>query len=55
MPDHATPQKLKTHSSEAVPFALMTNVDLAISVHHSDVIPRPTEAGPVSGSIRDLR
>jgi 2,3-bisphosphoglycerate-independent phosphoglycerate mutase len=31
MPDHATPSKLKTHSSEPVPFALMTNVDLAIS------------------------
>ena len=27
MPDHATPSKLKTHSSEPVPFALMTAAD----------------------------
>jgi 2,3-bisphosphoglycerate-independent phosphoglycerate mutase len=27
MPDHATPSKLKTHSPEAVPFALMTSQD----------------------------
>jgi 2,3-bisphosphoglycerate-independent phosphoglycerate mutase len=25
MPDHATPSKLKTHSPEPVPFALMTS------------------------------
>jgi 2,3-bisphosphoglycerate-independent phosphoglycerate mutase len=29
MPDHATPSKLKTHSPEPVPFALMTAADLA--------------------------
>ena len=29
MPDHATPSKLKTHSSEPVPFALMTATDFA--------------------------
>jgi 2,3-bisphosphoglycerate-independent phosphoglycerate mutase len=31
MPDHATPSKLKTHSPEPVPFALMTAADLARS------------------------
>jgi 2,3-bisphosphoglycerate-independent phosphoglycerate mutase len=29
MPDHATPSKLRTHSPEPVPFALMTAADLA--------------------------
>ncbi|HKF28073.1 MAG TPA: cofactor-independent phosphoglycerate mutase [Candidatus Binataceae bacterium] len=29
MPDHATPSKLKTHSPEPVPFALMTAADFA--------------------------
>ena len=29
MPDHATPSKVKTHSPEPVPFALMTAADLA--------------------------
>jgi 2,3-bisphosphoglycerate-independent phosphoglycerate mutase len=29
MPDHATPSKLKTHSPEPVPFALMTSADYA--------------------------
>jgi 2,3-bisphosphoglycerate-independent phosphoglycerate mutase len=32
MPDHATPSKLKTHSPEPVPFALMTSADF----QHSD-------------------
>ena len=27
MPDHATPSQLKTHSSEPVPFALMTSAE----------------------------
>jgi 2,3-bisphosphoglycerate-independent phosphoglycerate mutase len=31
MPDHATPSKLKTHSPEPVPFALMTAAELARS------------------------
>jgi len=31
MPDHATPSKLKTHSPEPVPFALMTAADFARS------------------------
>jgi len=31
MPDHATPSKLKTHSGEAVPFAVMTAADFARS------------------------
>ena len=31
MPDHATPSKLKTHSPEPVPFALMTAADLTRS------------------------
>ncbi|HYL59191.1 MAG TPA: hypothetical protein VEU51_09990, partial [Candidatus Acidoferrales bacterium] len=29
MPDHATPSQLKTHSPEAVPFALMTAAEFA--------------------------
>ena len=28
-PDHATPSKLKTHSSEAVPFAIISNRSFA--------------------------
>jgi 2,3-bisphosphoglycerate-independent phosphoglycerate mutase len=31
MPDHATPSKLRTHSPEPVPFALMTAADFARS------------------------
>jgi len=31
MPDHATPSRLKTHSPEPVPFALMTAADFARS------------------------
>ena len=29
MPDHSTPSKLKTHSNEAVPFAIVTRDGLA--------------------------
>jgi 2,3-bisphosphoglycerate-independent phosphoglycerate mutase len=49
MPDHATPSKLKTHSPEPVPFALMTAADFA----RSDRRPRRyTEAEGATSGLR---
>ena len=42
MPDHATPSKLKTHSNEAVPFAMVDGG--ALSDQHSAADRRYTEA-----------
>jgi 2,3-bisphosphoglycerate-independent phosphoglycerate mutase len=42
MPDHPTPCKLKTHSNEPVPFAILNNAEMSGSRH--DVPRRYTEA-----------
>ena len=45
MPDHATPSKLKTHSNEPVPFAMLKSESAADSSKDAPaVIPRPTPA-----------
>jgi len=49
MPDHATPSKLKTHSPEPVPFALMTSANLR---HSSAAARRYTEAEGASTGIK---
>jgi 2,3-bisphosphoglycerate-independent phosphoglycerate mutase len=49
MPDHATPSKLKTHSSEPVPFALMTAANLKDS---SAAARRYTEAEGTSTGLK---
>ena len=49
MPDHATPSKLKTHSPEPVPFALMTSENLG---HSGAAARRYTEADGASTGVK---
>ena len=49
MPDHATPSKLKTHSPEPVPFALMTSANFRDS---GAAARRYTEADGASTGIK---
>ena len=54
MPDHATPSKLKTHSNEPVPFAILKSEELGRKIEQSEreVTRRYTEAEAARTQIR---
>ena len=51
-PDHATPSKIKTHSSEAVPFAIISNRSLwRMAARRRAAIPKPMRKRPAPRSL----